>query len=136
MKTVVAKTKYYNIEVDSDKNRVYMTLIGYWPNNEEVSSFLEDMKAVTEMVTSGFSVLTDISKMQTPSPEIGEMHMKAQKLFLDAGLERTVEVIPPDKPIEKMAIDRYSRAREKKKRVFGDRWSAEAWLDEVYKDDI
>ncbi len=43
MKTI-AKTAYYSIAVDTTKNRIYLTIIGFWKSPEIVPAYVEDMK--------------------------------------------------------------------------------------------
>jgi len=126
---VIAENEYYSIIVDEIKNRVYLTIVGFWEDMDVVPNFISDMTKASQSVSRGFTVLVDITQMKPPPKKVGEMHMKAQGIFLGAGLVKTAELLPAN-VIAKMAVDRYSRESGMQKGSFSSREEAEKWLDE------
>ena len=130
MKTI-AKTAYYSIEVDKTKNRIYLTVLGFWKNAAAVPSFVEDVTTACKEVSPGFTVLADVSRMITPPPEVAAVHEKAQQATVAAGLRKTAEILPKEKALEKMALAKWSTASGMLKGMFHAIADAEAWLDET-----
>ena len=125
----IARNDYYAIEVDESKNRVYLTITGFWRDQSDVPHFLDDMKEAAQHVSSGFTVLTDVTKMKTPPPAIGEIHVQAQQIFVQAGLDKTAEILP-QAAISNIALGRYAKKSGMEKGSFATPEEAEAWLDE------
>jgi hypothetical protein len=130
MRKPVADTDYYVIAVDPAKNRIYLTLTGFWKNLTVVPHFLDDLQKALKDVSRGFTVLTDATKMKTPPPEVGALHEKGQKLLLEHGLKKTAEIVPPEKALEKMSLEKWSKKSGMLKAIFHEAIMAEAWLDE------
>ena len=126
----IAKTDFYSIEVDTTKNRMYFTIVGFWKNSTVVPNYLDDIKKALRSLSPGFTILTDVSQMKTPSTEVGSLHELAQRLLIEAGLKKTAEIIPDNKAIEKMVLQRLSTKSGMVKSTFHDKATAEAWLDE------
>lgn len=127
MKNIV-ENQYYSIYVDQDKNRIYLTILGFWRALDLVPNYISDIAKATQSVSKGFTILTDLTQMKPPPQEVGGIHMKAQKALVDAGLSKTAELLPAD-AIAQMAVDRYSRESGMEKGSFSSREEAEKWLD-------
>lgn len=123
----IAKTEYYEIRVDESKNRIHLTIIGFWKDRTKLRDYLPDLRRAVEEVAPGFTVLADLTKMKTPMPEIGELHEEAQRVVSQAGLSRTAEIVSGI--VERMAAERYSKSSGMNKRSFADLAEAENWLD-------
>lgn len=130
MKTI-AKTAYYSIAVDKTKNRIYLTIIGFWKSPEIVPAYVEDMKKACQEISPGFTVLADVTRMITPPAEVAAVHERAQQVTLAAGLRKTAEILPKEKALEKMALAKWSTASGMLKGMFHAIADAEAWLDET-----
>ena len=128
--TEIAKTNKYSVSVDSNKNRMYLTVVGFWASPSDVPNYIDDVKKASAAVTKGFTILTDLTQMKTPAPELGPIHEQAQKSLINAGLKKTAEILSDD-AIAKMVMDRYSKASGMEKMVFNNKHDAEAWLDKV-----
>jgi len=128
MKTI-AKNEYYAILVDTTKNRLYLTLIGFWKSRSVVPNYIEDLKKATKELSRGYAILTDTTRMKAPPPEVVSLHTEAQKVVVAAGLKKTAEVVGQD-VFAKMAVDHFSRESGMYKRTFDNKPEAEAWLDE------
>jgi hypothetical protein len=129
MKTI-AQNDYYVIAVDATKNRLYLTLIGYWKSRAEVPKYIEDLKKATRELSKGYTILTDVTKMKAPPQDVVSLHMEAQKVVLAAGLSKTAELVGRD-AIAKLAVDRFSRESGMYKGTFDNWREADDWLDKV-----
>ena len=127
MKQEIAKNEYYEIYVDTEKNRYYYTLFGYWSSVDLIPDNLEDLKNAISRLKPGFDCLADLRTMKPPPEEVASHHMKAQKLVKDKGLSRIAEVY--DQKIVKFMADRYSRESKANTKTFSSLSEAEEWLD-------
>lgn len=125
----IANNEYYSIQVDKDKNRMYLTLIGYWKSRSVVPNYVADLQKATQELSRGYTILTDVTQMKTPPQEIAALHTEAQKVVMAAGLKKTAELVGQD-VIAKMAIDQFSKQSGMQKGTFANKEEAEAWLDE------
>jgi hypothetical protein len=62
MKQVVARNKHYEIGIDPDKNRAYITIIGFWRSPGEVGSYVQDLDQALVQLKPGFTLLTDLTQ--------------------------------------------------------------------------
>jgi hypothetical protein len=125
----IANNKYYSILIDKDKNRMYLTLIGFWKDRSVVPNYVEDIQKAIQELSRGYTVLTDVTQLKTPPQKVADLHTEAQKVVITTGLKKTAEVVSQD-VITKMAIDHYSKQSGMHKGTFGNKEKAEAWLDE------
>lgn len=131
MKTVVATTKAYDLLADTNKNRIYLTIHGFWPGVDTAANYVADWEKALKLVKPGFTVLTDVRTMVThPAEVIQGLHIPAQKLIVEHGLLRTVEVVPAN-IIAEMQIDRISKVSEMPKDKYSSIEEAEAYLDQL-----
>ncbi len=129
MKTI-SETIYYSITVNKKKNRIYLTLNGYWKRLEDVSRYLDDIAMAVREVTPGFCILSDLRMLKTPPTSLSELHRMAQEAPVKAGLGRTAEIVPEEGSSElEKALEEYSRQSSMKKRVFRTRAEGELWLN-------
>ena len=129
MKTTIATNQYYDLACDEAKNRIYLTLRGFWPNKSAVPNYIADVTKATRNVKSGYTILTDLRSFKTAPEEIGELHKQAQGILVKAGLGRTAEVLSSAMKIEEIALDKYSKSSGMKRMTFHDVMQANSWLD-------
>lgn len=120
---------FYEIDLDTEKNRIYLTIKGYWKSLMEVRGYLRDLRAAVAELSEGFTIVTDLTRAKTSSEETSELHIKAQAYLVQAGLARTAE-IHPESTVTRMALNRYAQTSGMTKGVFSSFAEAEAWLDE------
>ena len=125
---IIAQNECYAIQVDKKKNRLYLTLIGYWKSRAVVPNYLEDMKKASLELSQDYTILTDVTQIKTPPQDVVSLHLEAQKLVTTDGLKKTAELVGQD-VIVQMAFDRFSRESGMPKGTFVDKQEAEAWLD-------
>ncbi len=124
----VVKNNYYVLTVDQVKNRAYMTLMGYWKSQSEVSNFIPDIEKAIRKVVPGFTILIDFTQYTGSSSELFNMHVEAQRIVLKAEVSRAAEVIL-DNPVLKMFSVAYSKESGLSPLSFKNRLHAERWLD-------
>ncbi len=123
----IAENEYYEIKVDEIKNRIHLTVSGFWSKPEVVPNYVTDVEKAGGNAKSGFTIISDLRKMKAPPKEIEPLHEKAQTALIEAGLDRTAEVL--SSAILKMATANYSDSTQMKKQTFSSLEEAENWLD-------
>jgi hypothetical protein len=108
MKEQLVSNDFYEISTDSEKNRMYLTISGYWKTLLEVKGYLRDIRTAVAELSPEFTIVTDLTRAKTPPEETSDLHVKAQEYLVKAGLARTAE-IHPESTVLKMAVNRYSR---------------------------
>lgn len=124
----IAENDFYELRVDSDKNRLYAKATGFWKSPTQVPEYLADLKAALGEIRPGFTVLSDLRMMKPPTTEISHLHREAQRLIVDGGMSRTAEVIGKAILIE-MQIKKFTQSSTMTKAEFDTPEEAEAWLD-------
>lgn len=129
MRETIAQNDYYIITVDRSKNRAYFTLMGYWKSRQDVPEYLDDWRKAGQKLSRGFTVLSDLTRMKVPPPDVAQLHTEAQRIVVSAGSTKTAELVGHD-VITRMAIDRFSQDSGMRKRAFESWGEANDWLDE------
>ncbi|MFC7080502.1 hypothetical protein [Halorussus caseinilyticus] len=94
----------HEIEADSSRNRLYVTLAGRFDEDEAAASAERTIEA-TERLDPGFDVVTDIRELEA-SPQEAKTHLERSKLFLSAHDVGTVVRVVGDSPLAEMQFDR------------------------------
>ena len=129
MKTTIAKNQYYDISADANKNRIYLTLSGFWSDKSAVPDYLNDVSKSIQNVAPGFTVLVDMREFKTATEEITSIQKQAGGMLVQAGLERTAEVLSQEMKIQQITLENYGKASGMKKMSFHDEIEATKWLD-------
>ena len=124
----IASHDKYSIEVDKNKNRIFLKILGFWAKPEDVPNYVNDVKKAADQVTKGFTIITDVTDMKPPPVEVNKVHEEAQKSLIEAGLDRVAEVVSED-VLKKMVVDRMSKGSGMQKKTFANQNEAIAWLD-------
>ncbi len=127
MKQVVAQTQHYCIGVDQDKNRVFITIIGFWRSPEEVDGYVRDLDQALLQLQPGFTLLTDLTQMKPHPQTLNPVHLQAQQLLIRGGLAQTAEVISSS--IVQFQTELLSKQSAMPLRQFTSLAEAEAYLD-------
>lgn len=123
----IAQNKQYVLAADTDKNRAYLRINGYWRNVDAVSDYISDWKKTLALMKKGFTLLTDASEMKTHPQDVRKLHEEAQGLLLKAGVSKIAEVIKDD--IAEMQLDALAQTTKFPKQNFRTVEDAERWLD-------
>ncbi len=93
MKQVYIENKHYQIGIDKSKNRIYLTILGFWRSPEEVGEYLPDLDGALAELRPGFTLLTDLTQMKSHPQALNPVHLGAQQLLLSRGLTQTAEIV-------------------------------------------
>ena len=130
MKQLVSKNSLYEFHVDVAKNRVYFTPVGYWDSPQDVPNYISDIKKCVSMLSKGYTVLSDITHLGVPSPEVNKLHSDAQEMMRHAGQRKAAIVnksmtmnVHLDKVYDSVGKDHFEMG------TFNNMDDAENWLD-------
>lgn len=124
----IARNDYYILEVNHEKNRAYLKLMGYWKKPSDLSDYIKDIKIGTEKMSDGFTLLVDLTQYNGTSTELHHLHVGAQRIAVKAGLSRAAKIFSSN-PLLKLFFDSYSKESGANTMAFKDRSHAERWLD-------
>ncbi|OQX23944.1 MAG: hypothetical protein BWK80_23330 [Desulfobacteraceae bacterium IS3] len=127
----IAENEFYSIKMDEKKNRMYLTMSGYWKKASDFPNFMEDMRKALKQISKGFTILVTIVNMKVPSDEIAELHTKAQIECVQAGLRKTAEIVPS--AMLRLSTKRMSQQSGMTMKQFDNPQEAETWLDQQAK---
>ena len=131
MKEEVANNEFYEFFVDAQKNRIYLTIKGYWPSAEAIKDYIPDLRKCIARIRPGYTSLVDMTQGKIPHKDAFEVLIQGRELTLKAGLGKQAQIVT--EPLEKLASDRINREtglEKEKVRKFNAIEEAEAWLDE------
>lgn len=123
----IAENKQYVLSADTDKNRAYLRINGYWRNVDAVLNYINDWKKTLALMKKGFTLLTDASEMKTHPRDVSKLHEEAQGLILKAGVSKIAEVMKDD--IAEMQLNSVAQVTKFPKQNFHTVEDAERWLD-------
>jgi hypothetical protein len=83
----------WNVEADTDKNRLYIELSGYIEGEEAERSTDAVVEAAAQM-DEGFDVITDISTVQPGDTEAVENIKRGKEAVAENGAEAAVRIQP------------------------------------------
>jgi hypothetical protein len=121
----LSKTATYELKADYAKNRLYISIIGFW---REKGNYLADLESACKTVKEGFTIQVDLVEMKAPTREVGVVHEEAHVILMKYGLAHTAEV-QSGNAITKMALRKYSDNSGMDKQVFLSHEEAAKWLD-------
>jgi hypothetical protein len=129
MQQVITQSKHYQIGIDKDKNRAFITIIGFWRSPEEVSDYLPDLDGALLQLQPGFTLLTDLTQTKTHPQTLNRVHLAAQQLLLSRGLTQTAEVVPSS--IVQFQTESLSKESQMPLQQFSSQMEAMAYLDRI-----
>ena len=128
MKQMYIENKHYQIGIDKSKNRIYVTIIGFWRSPEEVSEYVPDLDRALLQLQPGFTLLTDLTQMKTHPKTLNPVHLAAQQLLVAGGLTQTAEVVSSS--FVQFQAESLSKQSEMPLRQFSSIEEASAYLDQ------
>ena len=128
MKTEIAKNEKYEIYVDIDKNRSYVTVIGRWMSRNEVKDFFPDWKKAADYMKPNFTIFADIRLMKSMSKEVENLHQEIQIYLVEQGLLVTAQLASTD-DLADYQIHRSTQRSKLTILKFATRDEAEQYLD-------
>jgi hypothetical protein len=82
----------YKIEVDTVRNRICITLSGFF-SLEEIRRCGDETIEATRKVKRGFDVITDISSFKPGTTDVANDIQRVQAHFRTAGVRRAVRIV-------------------------------------------
>ncbi|WP_299758783.1 hypothetical protein [uncultured Pontibacter sp.] len=125
----VAKNKCYELLYMPAKNRVYLSIYGFWKSKSIVSEYLPDLQKVLHLVKPGFTLLVDTRTMITHPQPVMKLHIEAQMLLQDAGMAKGACVDPTDR-IATLQVEDTLGASHLSLTRFNSFAEAESWLEQ------
>jgi len=89
----IARTDYYTFEVDTDINRLFLTLFGFWENAGVAPDIFTDIENALDKLTPGFTNLVDMTRFKIPPNDVKELFEKVQHRIIARGIAKNAEVI-------------------------------------------
>ncbi|GAA4423634.1 hypothetical protein GCM10023188_02670 [Pontibacter saemangeumensis] len=126
-KIVVAHNPCYELIYDNSKNRIYLTVKGFWKNREAVPHFLDDLQKALRLVKPDFSLLSDLRTMLTHPQRLSSLHIEAHNLIKLAGLSKAAIVVPIDR-IATLQVEEINSKSTMSSENFSSVVEAEIWL--------
>ena len=130
----IAKTHSHTLVVDTVNNRIYCTVLR--SNLLRNSTFFQDWENAKRLVSTGFTVLTDISQMDHISKGWVKTSTRLQRKLLQEGLAGIAEILS-EQVAEELKIHQINRIPGRyyymKEELFTNRKAAEMWLDRISK---
>jgi hypothetical protein len=125
----IAKTDHFSVQINLNKNCLYLMGKGFWKNTEIAQQFLRHVKQGIARLSPGHSVLVDLHEFKTPPPQVGEIIIEVQKIAANT-FGKSAQVVGENKGIA-MPMERYARSSgiQGQQRSFATTEEAEAWLD-------
>ncbi|MBT32847.1 MAG: hypothetical protein CMO01_24575 [Thalassobius sp.] len=128
MKTLVSQCSYYQLSVDEQKQRLYLSLKGYWNTQEVFDDFLKDVKKASSFLSEKFSCFTDYTSLKAlTQQQYLSYHSEVYNTLIKLGLDKSAQVMPVD-------YIAYQQLQEliaslNKLAIFGEEDIAEKYLD-------
>jgi hypothetical protein len=124
----ISSTDFYTIAVDTQKNRLYITIKGgMWTDPQKLRNWLGDLAAGLKLLSPRFTELIDWTQMIGTS--LTDFFIDSQKLTIKAGLRKAARLYSRES-FAKVQMDNISAKTGFPVQSFFDRKAAEAWLDE------
>jgi hypothetical protein len=123
-----ARNRYYDIACDETKNRIYLTLYGFWKDVKVVPLYRTDWEKVMNRVQPGFTVLADATRMKTQPADVQALHESVQLMLQNKGLGLAAKIVSDDDMAD-LQCDSMLRNTGLPVAKFSSPEAAESWLN-------
>jgi len=130
MRNNFIQTDFYKFEIDREINRGYITFVGVW-TLELVPNYIRDIELFAKELKKDFTLIADIRKFITGPVEITKLHIQAQKILKDSGLQKAAE-IENKSLMQKISSQKYVQESGMERYVFSNIEDAEKYLNQIY----
>jgi len=120
---------YYSIEADKEKNRVNFTMQGDIPNVEAVNNFESDWHTTVGEVTSGFTIIGDLSKCAPLPSDVETLNQKVQGWIMQQGCRKVAQLVGDLNVMSQVNAFAEKSGMRDVLRAFNLRKTAIMWLD-------
>ncbi|AFM06131.1 hypothetical protein Fleli_3825 [Bernardetia litoralis DSM 6794] len=130
MKIHIAKTQYYHLQIDKEKNRIYFTILARWNGIEDFKKFFDEWKKGVDLLELNFTIHSDLRLMPKLSYEVENLFGEIQIFLVENGLLGLGE-IPADNDISNLQVHRLSEKNKMPTNKFKTSKEVEKYLDEL-----
>ncbi len=120
---------YYSVEADKEKNRVNFTMQGTIPNLDAVSNFESDWHTTVAELTSGFTIIGDLSKCTPLPPDVEALNGKIQGWLMQQGCKKVAQLVGDLNVMSQVNAFAEKSGMRDILRAFNVRKTAVMWLD-------
>jgi hypothetical protein len=97
----------YKTWADEKKNRLYIVLKGFMPD-DMVKTAADEVVAATKRLRPGFAVINDISEMK-PATQAGALEIRrAQEFLKERGVARVIRIVKTENTLTGVQFNRKS----------------------------
>jgi hypothetical protein len=82
----------YNVRADQSKNRLYITLVGFF-TIEETKKCSQDIIEAIKKLKPGYDIINDISQFKPSTPDVAKEIERVQAHFTATGVRRGLRVV-------------------------------------------
>ncbi|WP_338791674.1 hypothetical protein V9L05_20210 [Bernardetia sp. Wsw4-3y2] len=93
MKNQVSKNIYYTLEVDYSKNRVYLSILQKWNDEDDFCHFFEEWHEIINKITVDFTIICDFRLMPILSRQMVKVFENMQEYVSRNGLCHIAEIV-------------------------------------------
>jgi len=123
----IADTDKYSIRINQDKNRLYLKIKGPWHTRDEVPCYLADLKFAVFQLRSGFTCVTDMSRMKSLDAEAALIFEIGAHMLVRNGVTRNAGIFNHNNSFHPVLGKKFFYTGEKQ--AFYRFTEAERWLD-------
>jgi hypothetical protein len=98
----------YKVRPDIARNRLYVTLVGFF-SIEEIKRCGDETIAASKKLKRGYDVVTDISALKPGTPEVAEEHERVQAHFRASGARQGVRVVGAAFTVASLQLNRTAK---------------------------
>jgi len=120
---------YYSVEADNEKNRVKFTMQGNIPNVDAIDKFESDWHTTVGEVSSGFTIIGDLSKCEQLPPDVETLNQKVQGWIMQQGCRKVAQLVGDLNVMSQVNAFAEKSGMRDVLRAFNLRKTAEMWLD-------
>ncbi len=119
--------QYYSLEADTQRSRIYFSIMGKTPNVAAIPNFWDDWKATIAELGPEWTLLGDLLEMKPHPPDVEQLNVDVQGYLMQNGCKKVAQLAP----LETMAqVNEFSAKSGLKDimRAFNSKKVAEMWL--------
>jgi hypothetical protein len=131
MKQIIADNQNFQLAIDHEKQRLYITLSGRWDSDEVAEEYLAAIKGSLPLFFNRFSLMADFSKLLSfQYPLKNNVHVEALAMLLEGGLQYSAQIMPEDHDAYDQVLT-LAKNSHTKLAQFGEADIAELYLDSL-----
>ena len=123
---------YYKLKPDTEKNRIYFSVVGSPPNLQAIPNFESDWIKAMSIVKPGFTVLADMTEMGKYPEDVDKINKKVQADMMEKGCSKIAHVAKPEIVMQVNSHSNDSGMRHLLRGFFNKK-NAELWLDGIMR---